>query len=230
MRLLRKVRFALIYTPLGGLLPLGIIACFSWAYAFGIFFSFWRAELAMFYWIVEMGYSRQEALAIAIACSTLSIGYQFFVGEKAGKRVAKFFLPLARFCRRKFSWFREFLAIHILRRLRLKQESAVKRVVRKFPYCVLLFFCFEPVGGTPSAVIFAKSLGLNIKYAALVFGLGNLAEKIIWSYVVDKHRAAIQGMTVEIICVAIGILLVTIFLKLVYSQEPVELAPKTSTA
>jgi hypothetical protein len=196
------------------------IGCVDKRFAWGALLSLSRGELAMLY-MMSTGLSRLEAVLFVVFWSTLNIYNCCWCGDQVESIVKKAVRNVAAKLRRAFN---------ITAVSRNKNETAApasgrpskfRAIAEKFPYFMLPLYCFDPIFGISSGVVFAKSLPkkLNMKIALIIFMATNLAEKTIWSFFLYAMMPYVYHVVVPIVFFALGIVVATGILRLVYFND-----------
>lgn len=193
---------------------IGVIAVIDKHYAVGVIMSFFRGEIAMLYLMEKAHASQLNALLIAIACSTLNIGNCFWWEKQLEAMIIAWF-------HRKAPWLKNFFSIPPSPQVKLVPptppvETRFRKLAKKFPYVILPLYCFDPFFGVPLGVIFAGSSRLNMKVAFVVLACGNIAEKIIWSYIIHGSRRSIQNAVMPIVYISLAVVITASVLRFLF--------------
>ncbi len=190
------------------------VALINWGYGWGIILSFYRSEIAMLYWMGRIGISQATTLIITIVCSTLSIANYFWLGNQLEKPVVEWF-------ENNLPWFRSTFGIHV-RVVPNKNAGAVnansklRAIAKKFPHFIIPLYVFDPIFGVPSGVIFAQSSRINTKTAFTIMALANVAEKILWSYIVQGIAPHLQRILFPVCLTFVVIVITAQFIRFLY--------------
>ncbi|OGY99439.1 MAG: hypothetical protein A2945_01115 [Candidatus Liptonbacteria bacterium RIFCSPLOWO2_01_FULL_52_25] len=188
----------------------GAVACFYWKYVFGAGLTFIRSELAMLYWM-GLGFSQKTAFWIALGSSFATIiGY--FLGME---KVVNDLFP--KYPRLKAFFARLGIKNGKKKKISPQLSEGLRAVAKKFPYIIVLpALCFDPACGVPLGVGFAKSRGLNPRWACFAMLCGNVAEKILWNAFLYKLQPLGIPTTIAI---GVVVALITITISRFYHRH-----------
>lgn len=181
----------------------------------GIILGLFRGEVALIY-LMKIGFSRIQAIGFVTLWSSINIYNYWWASNQLEDPVRNFILKFAKRIRKILG----VAPISVKKRIAATpptdQTKMIKKAVGKLPYFLLPLYCFDPIFGVTSGIIFAKTLKLS-KWPVIIILLGaNFLEKALWCIFLHAMMPYINYVVLPIIFLALGTVLIIGIFRLIY--------------
>jgi hypothetical protein len=193
-----------------------VVGHFDKRFAWGAVLSVARGELATLY-LMDTGLSRIKTILFVTAWSSLSVYNFYWAGNQIESVVKKLLGVVTGKLRTAFN-----ITAVIPEKKNCAAETAAvnpgkfSAIAKKFPYFMVVLYCFNPIFGVPLGIAFAKSLKLNMRVVLAILLAANSAEKIFWGYFLGAMLPYLYGIVVPIVFLSFGIVIAAGILRLIY--------------